>query len=78
MDSERKNMNQKTHKQQHDHDHKHKESSSHRRAAKRAPHRDWRFWTVIAMLVGIGIYVLTLDEVIGPAGVEVPAAVDAP
>ncbi len=70
-------MNQKTHKQQHhDHDHSRKSSSSHQGATKRGPHRDWRFWTVIVMLVGIGIYILTLDEAVGPGGMEVPAAID--
>jgi len=40
------------------------------------PHTDWRFWAVILMLVGIGIYVVTLDESLVPAGnaPRVPAA----
>jgi hypothetical protein len=38
-------------------------------------HRDWRFWAVIAMLVAMGIYVMTMDEAIEPGGAqqEVPA-----
>jgi hypothetical protein len=70
-------MNQKTHKQQHHgNEHEHKKASGHEKSpAKRGPHRDWRFWTVIAMLVAIVLYVFSLDETLGPEGEEMPAAV---
>lgn len=64
-------MNQGTHKQQHHgNEHEHKKAK-----AKAAPHRDWRFWTVIAMLVAIVLYVFSLDETLGPEDEEMPAAV---
>jgi hypothetical protein len=61
---------------QHDHphgkDHQHHEHQS----AKRGIHRSPIFWiAVILMLVGMAIYVTSMDEAIGPGGVnqEVPA-----
>jgi hypothetical protein len=40
------------------------------------PHRDWRVWAVVLMLLAMAVYVLTLDESIWPGGSEpaVPAA----
>ncbi len=57
--------------QHHGNDHDNKKST-----AKRGPHRDWRFWVAIAMLIGMAIYVFTLDEAIRPGGEEVPAAIE--
>jgi len=46
---------------------------------KRRPlHHDWRVWVgVVLMLAAMAMYVLSLDEQLGPAGERVPAA-DAP
>jgi hypothetical protein len=57
------------------HEHSHDIHKSNDRPNK-GLHRDWRFWAVILMLVGMVIYVVTLDEALGPgnqAGEEVPA-----
>lgn len=61
----------------HEHSHSAHEHHRHSPADKRRIHHDWRFWAVIAMLVGMAIYVLTMDEAIAPGvppGQEVPAA----
>ena len=49
---------------------------SHTAATRAGLHRDWRFWSVLAMLLGLGIYVFSLDEAIEPEGLDpqVPAA----
>jgi hypothetical protein len=59
------------------HQHSNHEHHAHQTSKKRPIHYDWRFWAVIAMLAGIGIYVATMDEAIAPGvkpGQEVPAA----
>ena len=59
------------------HDHKHSAAhESHTAATRAGLHRDWRFWSVLAMLLGLGIYVFSLDEAIEPEGLDpqVPAA----
>ncbi|WP_254507160.1 hypothetical protein [Anatilimnocola floriformis] len=64
-------MNQKhNHPGSHDHEH-------HPPAAGWKPHRDWRFWGVVLMLIAMVIYVLTREEAVRPGGgkgPEVPAA----
>ncbi len=43
-------------------------SSGRKTPAKRAFHKDWRTWLVIAlMLAAIGIYVVTLDDAVVPS-----------
>lgn len=62
---------------QKNHDHKHSNSHNHQKASSGSGiHRDWRFWGVIAMLVAIVLYVMTMDESLEPAGdgEQVPAA----
>ncbi len=62
---------------QKNHDHKHTNSHNHQKAASGSGiHRDWRFWGVIAMLVAIALYVMTMDESLEPEGdgQQVPAA----
>ncbi len=60
------------------HEHSHSGHEHHGQPQKKRPiHHDWRFWAVIAMLVGIVIYIMTLDEAVAPGvkpGQEVPAA----
>ena len=59
------------------HQHSDHEHHSHQAPKKWRIHHDWRFWAVIVMLVGMGIYVATMDEAIAPGmkpGPEVPAA----
>ena len=60
-------------KNEHSHHHHQPEHSS----PNKPLHRDWRFWTaVILMLAAMGMYVVTMDEALGPgnqAGEEVPA-----
>ena len=61
----------------HDHKHEHKHDTHH--TPKWAPHKDWRLWTVVGlMLAAIAAYVLTMDESIIPGSnteePEVPAA----
>jgi hypothetical protein len=68
-------MNKHEHEHKHDHDHKH--HSGH--PTKKAPHKDWRLWAVVVlMLAAIAAYVLTMDESIIPGRTgeqpEVPAA----
>lgn len=42
-------------------------------------HKDWRLWVVVVlMLVAMAVYVLSLDESIGPGGGEQPAVPAAP
>ena len=60
-------------------DHSHAKSDHHHQhAAKRGIHRDWRLWAVVlAMLLAMGIYVVTVDEAVAPGvapAPEVPAA----
>jgi hypothetical protein len=60
-------MNQHNH---HGHEHKHNTHST-----KRAPHKDWRLWAgVVLMLIAIVAYILSLDEEIVPGepGIEQP------
>jgi hypothetical protein len=63
----------------HEHSHTSHEHHGHKSPGKRRIHHDWRFWAVIAMLVGMAIYVMTMDEAIAPGvqpGQEVPAAAE--
>ena len=59
----------------HHHDHK---NHSHR--PKRPPHKGWRLWAVVVlMLASMASYVLSFDESLQPGGdgeQEVPAALD--
>jgi hypothetical protein len=59
--------NEHTHNKDRHHEHQ---------VTKKGVHRDWRFWALILMLVGMGIYVATMDESVGPGEPvqqEVPA-----
>jgi hypothetical protein len=61
--------------QHHGHSHDKEHGLHHSKSGKKI-HHDWRFWAVIAMLVAMGIYVMTMDEAIEPGGgvqQEVPA-----
>lgn len=41
----------------------------HQHPNRKGLHKDWRAWTVVVlMLAAMAIYVLTLDESIGPEG----------
>ena len=75
-------MNPKGHEHKHSdaHGHEHRQGKHH---AGWKPHRDWRVWAVVLMLVAMAVYVLTLDESIwpggaGPAAPAAPAPADAP
>lgn len=47
------------------HEHHGKET---RQAPKAAWHKDWRTWTVVAlMLAAMAVYVFSVDESVGPA-----------
>jgi hypothetical protein len=47
------------------HDHHRKETHH---APKAAWHKDWRTWTVVAlMLAAMAVYVFSVDESVGPA-----------
>ncbi len=64
-------------KHDHKHGHEHKHHSGH--ATKKPPHKDWRLWAVVGlMLAAIAGYVLTMNESIIPGRSseepEVPAA----
>jgi hypothetical protein len=60
--------------------HKHEESHAHSHAAKHGsnwrPHRDWRVWGVVLMLIAMAAYVLSQNEALNPVeeGEVVPAA----
>lgn len=50
---------------QHDHD-KHDHSHA---PARKGVHKDWRVWVIVGlMLLGMLIYILTLDESLQPVG----------
>ena len=76
-------MNKHSKKNKHGHGHKakhdHKSQHNHK-IKKRPPHKDWRTWfVVVLMLAAMAGYVLTLDDSLRPGGNEeqaVPA--DAP
>ncbi|MCA9103746.1 MAG: hypothetical protein R3C10_26705 [Pirellulales bacterium] len=53
----------------------HHEKHSHDKQAKGTQlHKDWRTWTVVVlMLAAMAVYVLSLDESIGPEGEAQPA-----
>lgn len=49
--------------------HKHNAENQHHTVPKTAWHKDWRTWTVVAlMLVAMATYIMTLDESEGPDG----------
>lgn len=69
-------------KHDHKHDHKHNQhgkQGSHP-PAKKPPHKDWRLWVVVGlMLAAMAAYVLTMDESIVPGrNVEEPETPAAP
>jgi hypothetical protein len=61
----------------HQHEHTHDKGHHHEHhAPKKKIHHDWRFWAVILMLVGMGIYVMSMNEAFWPGEPmqqEVPA-----
>jgi len=58
----------------HGESHAHSHDKSHRaNRRRRAPHKDWRLWVVVAIMLGaMVIYLLTIDESEG--ALSVPAA----
>jgi hypothetical protein len=51
--------------------HKHNAEQHPHNPGKPGLHKDWRAWTVvILMLVAMGVYVLSLDESVGPGATE--------
>ena len=61
----------------HEHKHSNHEHHGNQPSQRQRIHHDWRFWAVIAMLVGMAIYIVTMDEAVAPGiepGAEVPAA----
>jgi hypothetical protein len=60
---------QTNHARQHEHHHAHK---------RKGIHKDWRVWlAVLLMLAGMAMYLLTMDESLGPnnpPGQKMPAA----
>ena len=60
--------------QKHDHPHGHE----HHPKAGWKPHRDWRFWGVILMLIAMVVYVLTREEAVQPGGNKAPQVPAAP
>ncbi len=52
------------------HAHKHSGEESHEhKSAKRPPHKDWRAWlVVILMLAAMAAYIWSLDESLEPGG----------
>lgn len=58
-------MTHSHHDPKHPHHHEEHHSRQHPGPAlKRGVHRDWRFWAVIAMLAGIGMYVASENEML--------------
>ena len=56
----------------HDHDH---EGHAH----KQPPHKDWRLWVVVGLMLAAMIgYIMSMDEAIEPGGVEEPQVPAAP
>ena len=48
--------------------HEHHSKETHHSAPKTAWHKDWRTWTVVAlMLAAMAVYVFSVDESVGPA-----------
>ncbi|QDU74561.1 hypothetical protein Pan97_15700 [Bremerella volcania] len=63
----------------HKHDHAHHERNKKHQKAARGLHKDWRTWTVVLlMLLGMAVYLLTMDESLGPATGPEPSDVEAP
>ncbi|QDU95620.1 hypothetical protein [Lignipirellula cremea] len=57
-----------------------KKHQHHQHPPARKPHKDWRLWAVVLLiLVSMAVYVLSMDESLRPggAGPEEPAAVEA-
>lgn len=53
------------------HEHEHHGHHNHQTHPKRSPHKDWRIWLAVGlMLAGMGVYVITMDESVLPAGGE--------
>ncbi|MDG2384434.1 MAG: hypothetical protein P8N76_22390 [Pirellulaceae bacterium] len=76
-------MNKHSHDTPHGHhkQEKHTKKGKHTEAKskKREPHKDWRLWIVVGiMLVAMAGYVVTMDESLAPGGngEEVPAAAE--
>lgn len=66
-------MNESKHKHDHRKKHAHSSGSKNRKTPTRF-HKDWRAWFVIVlMLVGMAVYVLTMDEAVRPGGIPEPA-----
>jgi hypothetical protein len=70
------NQHSQKHPQRHGHNHGQHGHDHAQQKSRWRPHRDWRFWTVVVMLVAMVIYILTMDESLDPGGDgrEVPAA----
>ena len=63
------------HKHEEGHAHSHAHSGEHHRPGWQ-PHRDWRVWGVVLMLIAMAAYVLSQNEALSPVGdgEAVPAA----
>jgi hypothetical protein len=58
--------------------HGHKHEQHHHSQRRRAPHKDWRVWTAVALMLGAMLaYVMSMDESLVPEGVPQPADVEA-
>jgi hypothetical protein len=61
--------------------HHHEQANQHHRGSqpprRHGIHRKWWFWAAVVLMLGaMAIYVMTMDEALGPAGTgqQVPAA----
>jgi hypothetical protein len=68
-------MNKHQHPAPHGHDKNHAHGHQ-KHAPGWRPHRDWRVWGVVLMLIAMAAYVLSQNEALGPVeeGEAVPAA----
>mgnify|MGYP001218850811 FL=1 len=56
------------------HNHSHHGHHNHQTHPKRPPHKDWRIWVAVGlMLAAMGAYVISNDESVLPGGGEEPA-----
>lgn len=62
-------MSHSHHDPKHSHSNQHSHSQGERHAPKKSGiHKDWRFWAVIAMLVGMGLYIASENEMLPIGG----------
>ncbi len=64
------------HPKKHHDEHKHEH---HAAARKQPPHKDWRLWVIVGLMLAAMIgYIMSMDESVEPGGAEEPRVPAAP